>query len=122
MKNIKGRLKSTQFTLSTLTFAINMYAQTDWIRYENNPIIDVGSAGTWDSRASGPTSMIYHNGMYKAWLYGVDDADIGKIGYATSADGIEWIKYENNPVLVPGNQGEWDDINTDHACVLIIDL
>jgi len=121
MKKIECLLKNTLFTLSALTYTINMCAQTDWIRYENNPIIDVGSAGTWDSRASGPTSVIYHNGMYKAWLFGVDDTDTGKIGYATSTNGIEWIKYENNPVLVPGIQGEWDDSNADHACVLIID-
>jgi len=121
MKKIEVLLKSTLFILSTLTFTLNMSAQIDWNRYENNPIIDVGSDGTWDSRVSVPTSVIFHNGIYKAWIVGVDETDIGKIGYATSTDGIEWNKYENNPVLVPGNQGEWDEANTDHACVLIID-
>jgi predicted GH43/DUF377 family glycosyl hydrolase len=104
-----------------LVFTTNISAQVNWDKYENNPIIDVGSAGTWDSRASGPTSVIYHNGIYQAWLYGVDDMGTGRIGYASSNDGIIWSKYENNPVLVPGTQGEWDDSHTDHACVLFID-
>lgn len=121
MRTIVTLLKNTLFILLTLIITENMNAQTDWNKYEYNPIIDVGSPGTWDSRASGPTTVIYHNGKYEAWLYGVDDTDTGKIGFATSTDGIEWTKYENNPVLMPGNQGEWDDANTDHACVLFID-
>jgi len=121
MKAKKVLLKRALFILLLLTFALNIFAQIDWNRYENNPIIDVGPAGTWDSRASGPTSVIYHNGIYEAWLFGVDDTDTGRIGYATSTDGIEWTKYENNPVLVLGNEGEWDEANADHACVLFID-
>ena len=98
----------------------NLYSQVVWDKYENNPIIDVGEQASWESKVSGLTSVIYHNGIYEGWISGTDDTDTGRIGYATSSDGIEWAKYENNPVLVPGSQGEWDDSNTDHACVLFI--
>ncbi len=98
-----------------------LLGQVNWVKYENNPIINVGTTGSWDSRASGPTSVIYHNGIYEAWLYGTDNTGRGQIGYATSIDGIEWTKYQNNPVVVPGSQGQWDDTNTDHACVLFMD-
>jgi predicted GH43/DUF377 family glycosyl hydrolase len=103
------------------SFFGNLYSQVNWDKYENNPILNVGDPGTWESNLSGPTSVIYHDGIYEAWLFGTDDEGTGRIGYASSSDGIIWDKYENNPVLVPGNQGEWDDTNTDHACVLLID-
>ncbi len=49
MKAKKVLLKRALFILLLLTFALNIFAQIDWNRYENNPIIDVGPAGTWDS-------------------------------------------------------------------------
>jgi predicted GH43/DUF377 family glycosyl hydrolase len=105
----------------TVACSSNLSGQIQWEKYEGNPVMDVGPPGSWDSRASGPTSVIHQEGIYKAWLFGVDDTGRGRIGYATSTDGLEWTKYAENPVLIPGEEGEWDDNNTDHACVLYID-
>lgn len=121
MNLIKALQKNSLLILLIAALTGNIYAQVNWDKYENNPILNVGDPGTWESNIAGITSVIYHDGIYKAWYAGIDDKDIGRIGYATSSDGIVWDKYEDNPVLVPGNQGEWDESNADHACVLLID-
>ena len=121
MNLIKVLQKNSFLILLIVALTGNIYAQVNWDKYENNPILNVGDPGTWESNVAVITSVIYHNGIYEAWYAGTDNADTGRIGYATSVDGIVWSKYEDNPVLVPGIQGAWDDSNTDHACVLLID-
>jgi predicted GH43/DUF377 family glycosyl hydrolase len=78
--------------------------------------MNVGSASEWDSGFLEGPSVIKEDGQYKMWYCGYDievngQASDGKanIGYATSTDGINWIKYENNPILVTGNN-TWDSI------------
>ena len=114
------------FKISYLFFLLamvfqNSFSQTDWIKYADNPVFTMGEPGTWDSKIAGISSVIYTNGIYKAWYTGYDSQMVGKIGYATSPDGIVWSKYENNPVLVPGNEGEWDNSYIEMPSVLFID-
>jgi len=45
--------------------------------------------------------------IYKMWYSYWNVA--GYIGYAISFDGITWYKHNNNPILTPGDAGEWDD-------------
>jgi Tol biopolymer transport system component len=53
--------------------------------------------------------VLYAGGEFKMWYTGVDSGNIGRIGYATSPDGLVWAKYPGNPVLVEGAGGDWDD-------------
>ncbi|MFC1504548.1 LamG-like jellyroll fold domain-containing protein, partial [Spirochaetota bacterium] len=79
-----------------------------WTKYPNNPVIDLGSGGTWnDSHVSEP-SVIYDNGLYKMWFAG-DDGSYTRIGYAVSTNGIDWAMHPANPVLDRGTAGSWDD-------------
>lgn len=73
----------------------------------NNPVLDVGGVGEWDSNFIGHPSVLYIGGTYHMWYAGNDGTD-HRIGYVTSSDGITWTKYANNPVLQNGNSGEWD--------------
>jgi hypothetical protein len=61
------------------------------------------------------------SGGYRAWYSAVDAGFIkGGIGYATSADGIAWVKdTENNPVLSE-TPGQWDDTEVGSAQILHI--
>ena len=50
------------------------------------------------------------------WYGGGDSISVGakfaykgSIGYATSPDGVTWTKFVDNPVLVAGSLGEWDE-------------
>lgn len=82
-----------------------------WQKYEGNPVLDIGPAGSFESRAVGQPSVVVSDGMYEMLYSGwseIDAAWISDIGYASSPDGIHWTKADNNPALARGNQGEWD--------------
>jgi predicted GH43/DUF377 family glycosyl hydrolase len=66
----------------------------DWNKDAANPI----STDFWGS------TVIFHDGIYKAWSEGV-----GGIDYATSPDGRTWTKHPASPVLLDGP--EWYDVN-----------
>lgn len=82
-----------------------------WTKYSENPIMGPGTAA-WE--AGGPWSFfvvpVSPSGGYRAWYSAVDAGLLkGAIGYATSADGIYWVKDTvNNPVLSEA-PGQWDD-------------
>jgi predicted GH43/DUF377 family glycosyl hydrolase len=107
----------TYFTLFILvpvflvsTF-ITSFAQTIWEKYENNPVLITGSAGSWENHYVAFCSIIYDSttSIFKMWYTGGQGVLLGNIGYATSPDGWNWEKYENNPVLITGSAGSWDD-------------
>ena len=62
----------------------------------------------WDGGGIRYPAVITDGGTYKMWYVGIDRYDVGRIGYATSPDGITWTKSTSNPVLDVGAQGEWD--------------
>jgi hypothetical protein len=43
------------------------------------------------------------------WYTGFNSEWIGRIGYATSPNGVAWTKYGSNPVLGVGAAGSWED-------------
>jgi len=85
-----------------------------WTRYEGNPVL-IKSGSGWDSfGVRDPTLMINATGYlvrenekYIMYYAGKDASGVGRIGRATSDDGIHWTKDPNNPVL-EGTAGEWD--------------
>lgn len=77
-----------------LFVAIPSYAEGIWQKVSNTPILSTGSPADWDGSTVTKPTVIFKDNVYKMW-YGGNDG----IGYATSADGIHWTKYENNPVL-----------------------
>jgi predicted GH43/DUF377 family glycosyl hydrolase len=59
--------------------------------------------GTWDETLVAVSTVIHDNGTYKMWYTGWSPSDDrGKMGYATSTNGINWTKYHANPVMTPG--------------------
>ncbi|MFC1714494.1 sigma-70 family RNA polymerase sigma factor [Candidatus Poribacteria bacterium] len=82
----------------------------NWIKYVGNPVLSPG--GGWEgSQVRFPNVILDDSPMvlsssgpvYKMWYTGSLD-----LGYAESADGVNWIKYAGNPVLEKGVIGEWD--------------
>jgi predicted GH43/DUF377 family glycosyl hydrolase len=80
----------------------------DWTKYGNAPVLSPGSAGSWDAGGVSFPTVIKEGSTYKMWYTGMDAAGIGRVGYATSADGITWTKYAGNPVMNVGASGSWD--------------
>ncbi len=120
MNYFKVFTKYIALILMSFVFTIQIYSQIEWQRYVNNPIFDIGESGSWDCCGVGFTSVIKGYRSYETWYVGMDSVGVGKIGYATSSDGLTWVRYQNNPVLEPGTTGEWDANNVDYACVLKI--
>ena len=67
-----------------------------------SPVMTTGEEGSWDELEVLEPNVVHHEGTYHMWY-----ASMGKIGHATSADGVHWQKDESNPVIGPGEPGTY---------------
>ncbi len=60
-----------------------------------------GTSGDWDASAAIQPAVVKTKCGYEMWYVGAHDyTEPQTIGYAFSPDGIHWIKYPHNPVLL----------------------
>lgn len=78
-----------------------------WKKHSDNPVLKPGIPGSWDDNHVFTKCVLYSGSMYKMWYTGWDYTQ-WQIGYATSDDGIHWIKSSDNPILETGDLGTWD--------------
>jgi hypothetical protein len=80
----------------------------NWIKDSlHNPVLDISPAGNWDDGWVAVPAVRKTNGLYRMWYIGASredyaadsSLDTARVGYATSADGISWVRYAGNPVL-----------------------
>jgi len=71
-----------------------------WTKYSGNPVLMEG----WDGGAVVGHFVMLEGSTYKMWLRSGQGESSG-IGFATSADGIDWTMYAGNPLLRPGSAG-----------------
>jgi hypothetical protein len=86
-----------------------------WEKHLGNPVLDSGASGTWDDFHVFSPTVLFDGTEYKMWYAG--GYSNSRIGYATSTDGIVWVKHPN-PVLDVGEYGTWDDYNLYSLTVL----
>lgn len=67
---------------------------------ESDPVLRTGPADSWDSESIWGCSVVKSGDTWEMF-YAASRSGVVKIGHATSADGIEWTRYEQNPVLAP---------------------
>ena len=91
--------------------------------------IDVGLSSEWDRLGTIAPCVIHDDdGLYKMWYVGVDDLT-GRIGYAYSEDGLNWVKpslgifmyngnTDNNIVINIGPSGSWKDLGVGRPSIL----
>lgn len=77
-----------------------------WTRYASNPILTVGAGGAWDENHVTHFSVVNVSGTFQGW-FGGDSGFSWGIGHAVSADGLNWNKDANNPVMAPQGTG-WE--------------
>ncbi len=83
-----------------------------------DPILQAGSSGEWDSESITPESVIVTDSGLIMFYSGFGDNLPARVGLA-HLDGDTWIKYndpqtgypyaESDPILELGDPGEWDD-------------
>lgn len=106
------------FPADTLLRSRLCYASSNdgqnWTKYAGNPVVDVSYGGAWDSLGVETATVIIDslapaNQRYKMWYAGqYFNTYRYDIGYAYSADGINWTKHAN-PVMQVGLSSEWDN-------------
>ena len=81
-----------------------------WTKYAGNPVISIGSVGTWDSYTVQDPHVIKIGSTYHMWYGGQSQDTVygQETGHAYSTDGINWTKSFLNPVLRKGIAGKWD--------------
>jgi len=91
-----------------------------WNKYAGNPVLDLGPTGSWDQYVVGLPYVLLDGAEYKMWYTGsYDESPSSRTGYATSADGIMWNKYDGNPVLDVGPAESWDEVQVHGPSVLL---
>ena len=80
----------------------------DWIKYSGNPVLDIEDVGAWSNYDLSGPSVLYDGSTYKMWFSAAENSSKGRIGYASSIDGINWDVLPD-PVLQTGSSGEWDE-------------
>jgi len=103
-----------------------------WKRYQDEPIIERGPAGSADDGAAMVPALLRVGDRWMMWYTGVkvttNKAQHIHLCLAESADGIHWTKYENNPVLTdpvapvlePSPGKAWDDDIVEYPEVQIV--
>lgn len=89
-----------------------------WTKYGSNPVIALGSGGSFDDAGTLFPTLLYEpwdsGREWKMW-YGANDGSTHRIGYAYSSDGLSWTKF--GQVLDVGSSGAWDDVGVVPAAV-----
>ena len=94
-----------------------------WVKHPM-PVLELGPTLDWDESNITPKTVIKENGEYKLWYWGAMPGfpwkrSMPQSGLATSTDGINWTKYDDqittdppyafsDPVLKLGETGDWD--------------
>ncbi len=114
------KLKKIVYLLIPLVctgFASRAFSQTEWQKYQNNPVMvkDTTLPGIREWAGIGEPTILFENDTFKMWYVAVGVSGIGdtiprgRISYAYSTDGIDWIKRNPPvPVLDVGDSGTWD--------------
>lgn len=71
-----------------------------FVPYKDNPVFAGTGAGTWDSRIRERGYILREDSMYHLWYTGYENGKdkVKYLGYASSSDGLDWTRYNDNPV------------------------
>jgi DNA-binding beta-propeller fold protein YncE len=90
--------------VSNGTFFITLEALINFTPSAGNPVLNPGTAGSWDENIRERGWFMYENGTYHLWYggwqgpYDHSVPQLVKLGYAYSSDGVNWTKYAGNPI------------------------
>jgi predicted GH43/DUF377 family glycosyl hydrolase len=90
----------------------------NWTRVTTTPVLVADRP--WEKQAVMSPDVLYDiaSGQYRMWYSGGDQYEPDAIGYATSSDGIHWVKDLANPVFTGSGAGKWDGLKVAAADVV----
>ncbi len=97
--------------------------QTVWQDHPDNPVIGIDDPGSWAPGGAWVSAVVHDGTTYHMWFSGMKVDDSGwitgvAVGHATSPDGVAWTMDPANPVIPPGDPGEWDSQETNGGPVI----
>ncbi len=89
-----------------------------WVRKSDKPVLSPELP--WEKVALMSPHVIWdeEEQIFKMWYCGGEQIEPNAIGYATSLDGVNWKKYEKNPIFQGNEQNEWEQ-NRVGGCMVI---
>ncbi len=97
-------------------FSVGCAESTDrrnWERCSDEPVLS--SLHPWEAAATALVGAMYdeteQEQRYKMWYTGASAGEAGPlchIGYATSANGVDWQRFGNEPVLAADDSPSWE--------------
>lgn len=74
-----------------------------FVPYKSNPVFAGTNINTWDKNTRERGYILHEEDGWHMWYTGYTDINETKwLGYATSADGLNWTRYKDNPVYTTG--------------------
>src|SRR5262245_6280188 len=79
-----------------------------WERMSDQPVLS--AAKPWEKVAVMCPHVIYEDQakVYRMWYSGGEQYEPNAIGYATSGDGLKWVKQEKKPIFKPDTKKAWE--------------
>ncbi len=90
---------------TTWNIAVGLATSPDgfiWTKHPGNPVLQTGSAGSYDDMWAAVPAVIKTTRGYEMWYSGFSSTtgySNFTINYATSRDGIHWTKFSGNPLF-----------------------
>ena len=103
-------------------YSIALARSTDgkvFTKYSSFARVSKGTGGSYDGTGCLEPSVMYDDGIFKMWYTGLNGGT-ASIAYATSKDGLTWVKYSSNPVLTKPSSG-WGSSEFGDPCVIKVD-
>jgi predicted GH43/DUF377 family glycosyl hydrolase len=73
---------------------------THFVPYQANPLFTGDDSTKWDHQIRERGYILKEKGKYHLWYTGYSKKDPRKfLGYATSKDGIQWERFQGNPIV-----------------------
>jgi hypothetical protein len=91
----------------------------NWARKSEHPVLEPSVA--WEGVAAMCPHVMWDsmNHIWKMWYSAGQQYEPNAIGYATSADGLRWQKYPNNPVMTPDSHIDWEKDRVTAAQIIL---
>jgi predicted GH43/DUF377 family glycosyl hydrolase len=79
-----------------------------WERRSDRPVLSPEKP--WEKVAVMCPHVLYDDKarLYRMWYSGGEQYEPNAIGYATSEDGVKWVKHDGNPIFRPERKNEWE--------------